>query len=140
MDREKVIKKLAVRIQSDSEGWNTIELPIEEAKDILAMLKEQQSEILDFIESVARLTVENEILKKDNLAKYVLHEHQVNDHLRKQLANRPEIVRCKYCKHRSEEMYDYYGNPNNKVYVCQIHDLATKPDWFCADWKRKEAR
>lgn len=41
-DREKVIKKLAVRIQSDSEEWNTIELPIEEANDILALLKEQE--------------------------------------------------------------------------------------------------
>lgn len=43
--REKVIKKLAVRIQSDSEEWNTIELPIEQAKDILALLKEQEAEI-----------------------------------------------------------------------------------------------
>ena len=44
-DREKVIKKLAVRIQRDSEGWNTVELPIEQAKDILALLKEQEAEI-----------------------------------------------------------------------------------------------
>lgn len=43
IDREKVIKKLAVTIQSDSEKWNTIELPIEEAKDILALLKEQET-------------------------------------------------------------------------------------------------
>ena len=48
-----------------------------------------------------------------------------------------ELVRCKDCKHRSNEMYDYYGNPNNKVYVCQIHDLAKKPDWFCADGERR---
>jgi hypothetical protein len=45
IDREKVIKKLAVRIQSDSEEWNTIELPIEEANDILALLKEQDEEV-----------------------------------------------------------------------------------------------
>ena len=50
-----------------------------------------------------------------------------------------ELVRCKDCKHRSNEMYDYYDNPNNKVYVCQIHDLANKPDWFCADGERREA-
>lgn len=43
MDREKVIKKLTVRIQSDSEKWDTIELPIEQAKDILALLKEQEA-------------------------------------------------------------------------------------------------
>jgi len=42
INREKVIKKLAVRIQSDSEEWNTIELPIEEANDILALLKEHE--------------------------------------------------------------------------------------------------
>lgn len=50
-----------------------------------------------------------------------------------------KIVRCKDCKYRSKEMYDYYGNPNNKVYVCQIHDLAKKPDWFCADGERCES-
>lgn len=43
MDREKVIKYLAVRIQSDSEEWNTIELPVEQAKEILAILKEQET-------------------------------------------------------------------------------------------------
>jgi hypothetical protein len=47
-----------------------------------------------------------------------------------------EIVRCEDCKHRSEKLYDYYGDPNNKVYVCQINDLAKKPDWFCADGER----
>ena len=52
--------------------------------------------------------------------------------------NHGELVRCKDCKHRSDIMYDYYGNPNNKVYVCQINDLAKKPDWFCADGERKE--
>ena len=50
-----------------------------------------------------------------------------------------DIVRCKDCKHRSKEMYDYYSDPNNKVYVCQIHDLAKKPDWYCADGERKSA-
>ena len=40
---DNVIKRLTVRIQSDSdEGWNTIELPIEEAKEILTMLKHQE--------------------------------------------------------------------------------------------------
>lgn len=43
IDREKVIKKLAVTIQSDSEEWDTVELPIEQAKDILTLLKEQEN-------------------------------------------------------------------------------------------------
>ena len=47
------------------------------------------------------------------------------------------IVHCRDCKHRSDKMYDYYGNPNDKVYVCQINDLAKKPDWFCADGERR---
>jgi len=55
------------------------------------------------------------------------------------LQGRPEIIRCKECKHRSEEMYDYYNNPNDKRYVCQINDLAKKPDWFCADGERLDS-
>lgn len=41
IDREKVIKALTVKIQSDSEEWDTVELPIEQAEEILALLKEQ---------------------------------------------------------------------------------------------------
>lgn len=48
-----------------------------------------------------------------------------------------ELIRCEDCKHRSEEMYDYYNNPNDKRYVCQINDLAKKPDWYCADGERR---
>lgn len=49
------------------------------------------------------------------------------------------LVQCKDCKYRSKEMYDYYGNPEDKVYVCQINDVAKKPDWFCADGERRDA-
>lgn len=45
IDREKVIKALTVKIQSDSEEWDTVELPIEQAEEILALLKEQDAEI-----------------------------------------------------------------------------------------------
>lgn len=55
------------------------------------------------------------------------------------LKEQPKIVHCGECKHRSKEMYDYYGNPNDKRYVCQIHDLAKRPDWFCADGEIGEA-
>ena len=45
--------------------------------------------------------------------------------MEEEIADRPqELIRCKDCKHRSKEMYDFYCDPNNKVYVCQIHDLA----------------
>ena len=97
----------------------------QEAKDTI---KKQESEILEFIGGVARLTVENEMLKKDNLAKSVLHEHQVNDYLRKQLANRPEIVRCRDCKHHGKD-------------TCSAGaGIAYPPpdDWYCADGERKE--
>ena len=54
-DREKVIKKLSVMIQSDSEEWDTIELPIEQAKDILALLKEQEQTINELKEKLRLL-------------------------------------------------------------------------------------
>ena len=42
-DREKVIKELEVRIISDTDkGYKTIEIPVNEAEDILALLKEQE--------------------------------------------------------------------------------------------------
>lgn len=53
--------------------------------------------------------------------------------------NHGELIRCKDCKHRSKEMYDYYGNPDDKVYVCQINDVAKKPNWFCADGETDNA-
>ena len=43
MDKEKVIKRLEVRIISDTDkGYKTIEIPVNEAEDILALLKEQE--------------------------------------------------------------------------------------------------
>lgn len=53
------------------------------------------------------------------------------------LKAQPGIVRCKECKHRSKELYDYCGNPKDKRYVCQVNDVAKKPDWFCADGERE---
>lgn len=58
----------------------------------------------------------------DGLAKAVDQEHRVNEYLNKQLADRPEIVRCKDCKR-------YYANGGTCDQV-----LA---DWFCADGKRR---
>ena len=44
MDRETAIRELEVRIISDTDkGYKTIEIPVNEAEDILALLKEQES-------------------------------------------------------------------------------------------------
>ena len=45
------------------------------------------------------------------------------------LKNQPEIVRCKDCKHGRQ--YD-----TNAV-DCEYRELATEPDWFCADGELK---
>ena len=43
-DREKVIGSLEVRIISDTDaGFSTIEIPVNEAENILALLKEQET-------------------------------------------------------------------------------------------------
>ncbi len=47
-----------------------------------------------------------------------------------------ELVRCKDCKHRSKETYTRFDG--KEVYVCQINDVAKKPDWFCADGEKKD--
>lgn len=43
MDREKVIKAFRVRIISDSEEFDTVEIPVYEAVQILELLKEQEA-------------------------------------------------------------------------------------------------
>ena len=43
MDREKITKGLEVRIISDTDkGYKTIEIPVNEAENIVALLKEQE--------------------------------------------------------------------------------------------------
>ena len=44
IDREKVIKAFRTRIISDSEEFNTVEIPVGEAVRILELLKEQEAE------------------------------------------------------------------------------------------------
>lgn len=44
MDSEKVIKAFRVRIISDSEEFDTVEIPVYEAVQILELLKEQYKE------------------------------------------------------------------------------------------------
>ena len=42
-DLKKVIKTFRTRIISDSEEFNTVEIPVDEAEQILALLKEQEA-------------------------------------------------------------------------------------------------
>ena len=44
-DKDKTITAFEVRIASDSEEWNTVEIPVGEAVQILELLKEQRAEI-----------------------------------------------------------------------------------------------
>ena len=75
-----------------------IDLPL--LRDVLALLKEQES-----------------------LAKAVDQEHRVNEYLQRQLAERPEIVRCKDCKR-------YYSNGGSCDQILS--------NWFCADGERRQ--
>ena len=62
-DEDKTIKAFEVRIASDSEEWNTVEIPVCEAVQILELLKEQRAEILQ-LES--ELDILRNIYKQEN--------------------------------------------------------------------------
>jgi len=58
--------------------------------------------------------------------------------LRKELAERPQIVRCKDCKHvcmcDTTEMM-----PDIPVYAkCTLTDEVHEPEWFCADGEARQ--
>ena len=69
--------------------------------------------------------------EQDGLAKAVDQEHRVNEYLNKQLAERPEIVRCRDCKHYAN---GFCYNPN--TFDDDKTRGNTTPDWFCADGER----
>lgn len=106
-DREKTIRGLEWILEDDrfgfGQGLTKPESDEEQAgcfiREALTLLKEQ-----------------------DGLAKAVDQEHRVNEYLNKQLADRPEIVRCKDCKR-------HYTNGG----ACD----QVLTDWFCADGKRR---
>lgn len=71
-DREKVIKRLEECLSASCRGFRTCPYSDNEwdaVKTAIALLKEQEAERLDFIETVAKLVAENEVLKKDVEAK-----------------------------------------------------------------------
>jgi len=47
------------------------------------------------------------------------------------LADRPEVVRCENCAHRSP------GSINDNFYWCNHLEWYVGLDWFCGDWKKK---
>lgn len=50
--------------------------------------------------------------------------------------NAPELIRCKDCKHGQFEQWDN-GECVDKTVYCDGYGIH-KPDWFCADGKRKQ--
>ena len=49
------------------------------------------------------------------------------------ICNMQEIVRCKDCKLQECE-------GRNGMIVCDINGESHRPDWFCADGEREEAK
>lgn len=80
---------------------------------------------------ITRREVELALLEKGQKSKrYKLGEiWELNfDEIREALSEyQPTTVRCKECKHWSEE---HDG-------LCTINDIFTIPDWYCADGERR---
>ena len=102
MDRDKVIKGLGIVSRMLNEMGRRNEMDI--VDDAITLLKEQEDlnkALVDQCDRIRRLVIE--------------------------LAEQPQIVRCKDCKH-----YEY-------GYGCKLwHTLYNQnDDWFCADGERK---
>lgn len=110
IDRKKVIKGLEWILEDDRFGFG---------------VNWKNGEPRDDHEKAGKIITDTIILLKEqeNLAKCVDQEHQVNEYLNRQLAERPEIIRCKDCKR-------YYANGG----AC---DQALS-EWFCADGQRRD--
>lgn len=78
------------------------------ADDALELLKEQQDRL-------EQMTLDNTDLRN----------------CYEELKDRPEIVRCKDCKH-------YTLEPGK--WECDLYDWVHEPDWFCKDGERKGAK
>lgn len=63
IDKDKTITAFEGRIIMDSEEWNTVEIPVGEAVQILELLKEQRAEILQL---EAELDILRNIYKQEN--------------------------------------------------------------------------
>lgn len=81
------------------------------AADALALLKEQEDLGTELTNAVELIHKKNERIEK------LLKEH--------------EVVRCKDCDNK-----ECWGRAGDVV--CGIDGTPHRPDWFCADGKRKE--
>ena len=114
-DREKVIKGLEYCVSSNDcrpcEYWMEFDnAGCQIMKDALELLKDQQNVI-------SGLKV-------------------INDGLCEAVTEQKQIVRCNDCKHGQNEEWDN-GECVDKTVYCDGYGIH-KPDWFCADGKRKE--
>lgn len=101
---------------------------------------------VDLIISEMNMRMDGEIFKavqnvgvnvdRDELIKALRYDR---DQYKKGYADRDEeIVRCKDCKH-GEQLFAYISCQISEKNKSGYH-VSHKPDWFCADGKRKEER
>ena len=99
------------------------------------------NELVEHIESALSVDSDYVDCVRTDLLQYTvaLLKEQENDigritneylNLVKVASKKPEIVRCLDCKHGRQ----YATNAID----CEYRELATEPDWFCADGERKE--
>ena len=68
-------------------------------------------------------------LKEDNV-----RFDRENQKLVEQMAQQPNIVRCKDCKQMQEEAHIFNGK---ELHGCEWLRISVEPNWFCADGERK---
>lgn len=110
-DMKQTIKSLE-KIINDDWIWKHADYYASVISDALELLKKQEQEI-ETLRQIVQSMMEGIVV-----------------------SHSPEIVRCKYCRHRSEKLYTRFDG--EEVYVCQINDIAKKPEWFCADGERRD--
>lgn len=117
-DIEKVINQIDVDIQrAERTGEMLVYVGLKTAKDALAQLKEQEDSIRILISDLEDLQKEHDKLLDKKIPL---------------ITNGQEVVRCKDCKHWSEEF--------DRNCLKRSGWFRTTPDWFCADGEHKEGR
>ena len=140
-DREKVIKGLRICVPEtqDDSKLECSDCPYEDVCnpndivgitlpliwDIRALLKEQERKDKMFH------ALEDEWKKlKELLKEQEAKNSQLNRFVNGFSRDAVPVVRCRDCKHGRQ----YATNAID----CEYRELATEPDWFCADGERKE--
>lgn len=110
MDGEKAIKGIQ---ECDLNGGRTGNCPY---KDVIALMKEQESEIK---------RLKSELHGLGDLF------HTLSKKAEKAIAEQPEIIRCKDCKHWDRDADGFHKK-------CKIfHTIGSSGGWFCADGERE---